>query len=398
MRMRKAVPRILALAGAVLAAGCRDVTAPVRVAPSAPRLAAQPSKGVWTVTTLDDPGAGSCTSAYCSLRDAIEAAQSGDKIVFKGSLVGSIHLANVFDIAKDLTIDGGGRITLDGHNDCRVLVIHNITTDLVGLTITGARVSFFGAGILNDGNLTITNVTVVGNRSDGQGGGIYNDGTLTVRRSTVSGNTGHLGGGIYNTGTLTVTASTISDNYGDDGGAIYSEGTASPTITITSSTITNNTSTGSLVTDNGIVAGVSGIKIVTGGVRVRNDIIAGNYFTLAGLQFAYDCNGFVTSFGYTLTSSAACFNTEAGPGDVTISLAQVTTEVLEAALKDNGGPTKTHALIERGLAVDAGYCPGETTDQRGFARPYDDPRLSNAADGCDIGAFEWQPPPAKRSK
>lgn len=83
---------------------------------------------------------------------------------------------------------------------------------------------------------------------------------------------------------------------------------------------------------------------------------------------------------------------------MTISLAQVSTEVVDAALKDNGGPTKTHALIERGLAVDTGYCPGETTDQRGLARPYDDTRLSNAAAACDIGAFEWQPAPAKRSK
>jgi uncharacterized repeat protein (TIGR01451 family) len=66
------------------------------------------------------------------------------------------------------------------------------------------------------------------------------------------------------------------------------------------------------------------------------------------------------------------------------------TEVLDATLKDNGGPTMTQALIARGRAADAGYCPGETTDQRGFARPVDDPVMPNALDACDIGAYELQ--------
>ena len=66
-------------------------------------------------------------------------------------------------------------------------------------------------------------------------------------------------------------------------------------------------------------------------------------------------------------------------------------------LTNNGGRLPTHALIERGLAVDAGYCPGENGDQRGFPRPYDDVRVPNALDGCDIGAFEWNPPQTKRN-
>jgi hypothetical protein len=28
-------------------------------------------------------------------------------------------------------------------------------------------------------------------------------------------------------------------------------------------------------------------------------------------------------------------------------------------------------------------------DQRGFVRPFDNPNLANADDGCDIGAFEF---------
>jgi uncharacterized repeat protein (TIGR01451 family) len=44
--------------------------------------------------------------------------------------------------------------------------------------------------------------------------------------------------------------------------------------------------------------------------------------------------------------------------------------------------------------VDAGYCPGETTDQRGFHRPVDDPAMPNALDACDIGPYELQGPVA----
>jgi uncharacterized repeat protein (TIGR01451 family) len=79
---------------------------------------------------------------------------------------------------------------------------------------------------------------------------------------------------------------------------------------------------------------------------------------------------------------------------VNVLAAQVFTEVLEQALVENGGPTKTHALLPRGRAVDAGYCPGETADQRGFGRPVDDPAVPNALDACDIGAYELQGPVA----
>jgi uncharacterized repeat protein (TIGR01451 family) len=51
-------------------------------------------------------------------------------------------------------------------------------------------------------------------------------------------------------------------------------------------------------------------------------------------------------------------------------------------LADNGGPTKTHALVAGSLAIDAvtGACPPPAADQRGETRP------QGAA--CDIGAFE----------
>ena len=111
-----------------------------------------------------------------------------------------------------------------------------------------------------------------------------------------------------------------------------------------------------------------------------------------------DCELSAASFeslGHTLTS-AKCEGFTNSPTDVIVAVPQIFSSVLLRLLADNGGGLPTHALIERGLAVDAGYCPGENGDQRGFPRPYDDPLMPNALDGCDIGAFEWNPPPKNK--
>jgi hypothetical protein len=70
-------------------------------------------------------------------------------------------------------------------------------------------------------------------------------------------------------------------------------------------------------------------------------------------------------------------------------------------LHDNGGPTQTIALVSTSPAIGfvpvAGNCeesedgPG-SVDQRGEHRP------GLAGKGCDIGAYEYQEPPAKKSK
>ncbi|MDQ3775940.1 MAG: hypothetical protein M3461_17085 [Pseudomonadota bacterium] len=68
--------------------------------------------------------------------------------------------------------------------------------------------------------------------------------------------------------------------------------------------------------------------------------------------------------------------------------------ILDPALADNGGPTKTHALVSGSPAIDAipaASCV-TTGDQRGITRSQDGDE-DTVADG-DIGAFERQLPPA----
>jgi len=90
----------------------------------------------------------------------------------------------------------------------------------------------------------------------------------------------------------------------------------------------------------------------------------------------------LNSQGYNLASDASChFN---ATGDLN------STDPKLGPLQDNGGATLTHALLPGSPAIDAGSCPGETTDQRGYPRPVDFPGVADTADGCDIGAFEFQ--------
>ncbi len=273
-----------------------------------------------------------------------------------------------------------------------------------------------GGGIASmDGPLTLINSKVDGNRADddspsgdfGKGGGIYNRGRLVVTGSSISGNQVSSfssssiynfgrGAGVYSLGTARVTASTIAVNTGNDigTGGFYTIGDGA--VSFFRSTISDNT--------GGIVGGTLDIQSSTitrnnlgaGGINtqypvtVANSVVAGNGYLAS--DYAVECLApHIVSLGHNLTSVGSVSPCPfSATGDIQVSWNQVHTQVVESELKFNGGPTRTHALISRGLAVDAGYCPGEIIDQRGFARPVDDAIMPNSLDGCDIGAYELQ--------
>lgn len=137
------------------------------------------------------------------------------------------------DTNHTLTFNGNGaalrRSTNAGTPDFRLLLVGAGARVVVDrLTIqNGHLASGSGAGLLNFGNLTLTNCVVRGNGISGGaptasalGGGIINNGgaTLVVNDSTISGNTASAGqsgqgGGIYNNfGTVILNRSTISGN------------------------------------------------------------------------------------------------------------------------------------------------------------------------------------------
>lgn len=441
----------LALAAAM---GCEQPTEP-RFEPLTPAFA-QGTNGVWTVNSLADPGDGVCDDSECTLREAIAAAANGDHIVFGPALQGNVALtAGQLDlVGRALSIDGGGRIVIDAQGNSRVMSVRsNILAGavaLTGLTLkNGNESGEAGGGLYASGAaVTLDRVIVTENRSLVEGGGMFLEASdVTIGNSVISRNeAANLGGGISTIrSTLRLTDSTlelnVTNNFG--GGALFSGANArtfvygstvsdnhargssgvagglwlgSGELTITNSTISGNSATGGAGVINGDALGVgtpaggiltirhstitanissTGSGITHGGnganhTTVANSIVAGN----ANSDCSAPSGGF-SSAGYNLGETdpnGACAVYFVSPGDVLVNPAQVFTDVLEQALSDNGGPTKTHALIVRGRAVDAGYCPGQTKDQRGFQRPVDDPSMPNAVDACDIGAYELQGP------
>ena len=185
----------------------------------------------------------------------------------------------------------------------------------------------------------------------------------------------------------------LSRNSGLIGGGIYNY---AGSVTVRSSAIVQNNSPGQ---GGGLaVETPSGTPAVT---SVVSSILAGN--GASDCYLANPTDGTLQSLGRTLsaTGTTGCFYlypTSASNTDVFVDPSLLYTDVFEAQLKNNGGPTLTHALIERGRAVDAGACPGSSTDQRGVARPYDDPRIPNSWDACDIGPVEWTPPTTSGKK
>ena len=288
-------------------------------------------------------------------------------------------LANQVLIAKSLTLNGNGAI-LDGQNITRVMeidgTVSGVNVNLSNLTITngngvGANSSGNGGGLLiftgqggKQTNVTINNSTIYNNTASSvQGGGILHYATccsaslstsiLTINNSTIANNSAILGGGISNDGdtnnaVLNINNSTISGNTSTAGGGgliNLQNGSASGTLTIANSIIANNT-------DNG------------------NESDLANYSTF-------------TSLGYNLFGQNGNAGGFVGNGTTDILLTGNINTVL-SALADNGGPTKTMALVSGSAAIGAGGAnSGYQLDQRGLARSLSGP--------ISIGAYEYAP-------
>jgi len=266
-----------------------------------------------------------------------------------------------------------------------------------------------GGGIYNAGSLILTVTTVSGNMTGGgghggyraggghggDGGGIFNadKSKLEIYNSTISSNqtgtgshgdpgfrSGHggNGAGIYNQGTAIIHVSTISgnltgiggwDDFNDgDGGGIYNFETG--TLSLYDDTIASNIAIGS---------GGGLYNEEDANLRFQNTLITSNR---SQAEKGRDCYGEVYSLGYNLIDVATdCDITGRTDNNIIDGEANI------GVLADNGGLTKTHALLDYSAAINvipagANGCGTsmDQIDQRGVRRPSDD--------RCDIGAYE----------
>ncbi len=164
----------------------------------------------------------------------------------------------------------------------------------------------------------------------------------------------------------------------DSGGAIYNRATSN----VYNSTLAFNQADA----DGDSVGWGAGIDNDEGAsFNLRNSVVAGN--VLPGDHAINDCYGALHAFGFNAFSDENhCTITQIGSG--TYSLLASLDEL--GVLRDNGGPTLTHALVPPSGMIDGGDptagCIGPdgqalATDQRGM------PRVAGAR--CDLGAFEF---------
>jgi CSLREA domain-containing protein len=309
------------------------------------------------------------------------------------SLREAIAWANLHPGADTITFApalAGGVIILGGTQLPVITDSLTITAPAAGVTISGndaSRVLEIAAGAhLDLVRLTITR----GSAFDG--GGIYNSGTLTMTSSTLSenralGSLTSFGGGIYNRGTLAVTSSTLADNSARNGAGIYNDSTG--TLTVTNCTFAEN-STGLSNAGGGIYNGGAG--------TLTNSTLYGNSGAIAGgirnMGTVTLTNTIVAGHSIDLggdrgVTAASAFNVIGNAGSAGGLVHGVNGNIVGVdprlgPLADNGGPTQTHALLPFSPAINAGsnalVPAGVTTDQRGAFR--------FRAGTVDIGAFE----------
>lgn len=293
-------------------------------------------------------------------------------------------------------IDGGGLDRVFETDGSAKVSLSDMTITGGDSTAGGSQEIDLGGGILNKGAITLTRVELVGNKADGGGGMFSIPGTLPViRDSLITGNRAFEGGGLRIDHGGAIVNTTITDNnlvelppdgiqkkpvgvvvpavdeISGYGGGIDHRGGAD--LTIVNSTITGNHA---LKGGGGIGAGQGYAPLSSdaplGKEMLRNTIVAGNT-SKAGARNCRANQVKVVSLGHNIDTDGSCFLSATGD--------QPNADPRLGSLTDNGGPTRTRALLPGSPAIDAGDdqgCP--KADQRGTSRP------QGAA--CDIGAFE----------
>ena len=346
-----------------------------------------------------------------------------------------------------ITINGPGAhlLTIDAARQSRVFTTRG-THELIGLKITGGRSGWpppgqnftdqydrdgggiyhrFGELILRrcwiDGNDTwdFNSFPQLINTGGGtttrytNGGGIYNfGGTVTLVDSTLSNNRTtsgvyndplasngfSRGGGIYSRSffdnvttfqaTVNVINCTVSGNDSDYGGGIFSQDGA---VNLTHATVTQNV-TRFVSRGDGIMPAGATVLETDKTLTLANSIVSGNTSThQASGQSCPGCDTAdiqqdgapVVSMGYNYLAFVQNFMS----GDMTGNI--YGSQPSLGNLASNGVTVPTRAPNPGSPVIDKGTSFGYATDQRGSTRTLDLQSVSNASDGTDIGAVEY---------
>jgi hypothetical protein len=287
----------------------------------------------------------------------------------------------------DNGVRGGGAIYAKG----------SVTIDdsLVAQNIAyGSLPHVAGGGAFSAGNIFVHRSVIDGNQAAassiatgaaGWGGGLSAKRSIEIVASTISKNVAGVvqgassnprgyGGGVfalnyYGGSTLTLTNSTVSNN----SSGLYTGGVMSSAMThVSNSTIAFNTAQHGYSSSSKSNVGI-GLLVYSEAATLDSTIIAKNS-NFSGQQESYDFS--LSSATVSGSNNLITISGVSPPGTLTSDPKLV-------ALADNGGPTQTHALGALSPAIGAGSNPlNLTSDQRGpgFSRVF--------ARFVDIGAFQ----------
>jgi hypothetical protein len=354
--------------------------------------AAPASAEMYRVTGFaDEPSPTACapstqigfTFDCTSLRGAVAAANAApdqDAIVLSPGTYSVTGPALVLQQAVTVTGASARTTTVQGNGSNRVFTTGTGADATLSLmTITGGFSSDSGGNIAVSAGaqLGLVFARVTGGIAQ-RGAGIANQGTLTVVNSLVDNNSAQiLGGGIDNVAvdgpaTVVVGSSTVADNYAAEGAGISSRGSAQNSVDLLNATIARNRGSSGIWFEQQQEAGAFG------------SIVAGNATS--------SCTG-----NGTLTGD---FNVDDGTScGLSATTNRVATDPsIAAALSDQGGYTNVLTIPAGSPAADyVSLCPGGL-DQRGWTRPqgpcdagaYDRDAVDTGVGG---GGGEQQPPP-----
>ena len=280
----------------------------------------------------------------------------------------------------------GGGMRVSGALEISTSAIYDNTAEAQGslqdATANGAG-CYSVYGDIHIADSTISNNHLLGNATERRGGGLFTAGgfapdeDVVIAGSTLDNNSADKGGGLFDkAGKLNIIDSTISGNSADTaGGGVYALGSAygAHPWKLSNSTVTaNSAGNGGGIVDNH--------DPDLGPTELQSSIVADNINDITGTTYDADLGSV-----YSGVTIAGANNLIVAANGIVLPSDTLSADPLLGPLQDNGGPTRTHALLPGSPAIDAGNNAANVDfDQRGagFARV--------VGASADIGAFEVQ--------
>jgi CSLREA domain-containing protein len=339
-----------------------------------------------TVDTFEDTFDGSCGDADCSLRDAVASVDPGGTVRLPPGFYaldrsGAGPNSGDVDLSRPVTIVGTGEtgsfVDASGLGDRAFDVSSDVSLHHLAL-LGGSRVGRGGVVRARAGTLAVRRSTVVGGRADDGGAvAVGNAATASIDRSWIFDNRATArGGGLFLLGTTVVSRSTISGNRAAGGGGAF----VGPSVSLT---IGNATVSRNVADRGGGVRGVGDIELFFASIVANRAGVGGGVLISSGSEGSTANSVFARN--EASDRGPLCVRPLSSGGrnvaDVRGCGLRATDDIIGVdprigVLRQNGGPTPTHALKADSPAVGRGSgC--QPTDQRGAPRS-----------DCDSGAYE----------